>query len=207
VSGFAYGCCVGSWHKFMRYVEPKVRGRLTFATSGHSGIVAAYNGIINALQHRDVDGLILVHDDLEILDVQVAELTFRNTLADPDVGLVGVAGGGGNSLYWWEHDPIGHQLTDKTNIDFGQRTGDVTLIEGSIMVLSPWLIRTLRFDPIFTGFHGYDEIGTQVKLAGKRVVVADVDTHHHNMMGYVSEESAATCRLANKLYQDKWSLP
>jgi hypothetical protein len=206
VSGFAYGCCVGSWHKFMRYVEPKVRGRLTFATSGHSGIVAAYNGIIDSLQHCDVDGLILVHDDLEIMDPD-AEVKFRTALSMPGIELVGVAGGGGDSIYWWEHDPIGHQLTDKMNIDFGRRTGFVTLIEGSIMVLSPWFLRNLRFDPRFTGWHGYDEIGMQVKTTGRRTYVVDVDTHHHNPMGYRSEESAAECRLANVLYQDKWSLP
>src|SRR3954463_14789503 len=124
MSGFAYGCCVGSWDKFMRYALPgnfirdRQESRLVFATSGHSGIVAAYNGIIDALQHREVDGLILLHDDLEIRDPD-AEEKFRDWLRDPTVGLIGVAGGGGDSIYWWEHDPVGHQLTDKLNVDFG----------------------------------------------------------------------------------------
>jgi hypothetical protein len=120
--------------------------------------------------------------------------------------MVGVCGGGGQELYWWSHAPIGHQRTNKRLIDFGQRSGPVTLIEGSVMALSPWLVRNLRFDPIFEHWHGYDEIGMQVRATGKKTVVVDVDTFHHNDEGYPSEESAEQCRIANKLYQEKWSL-
>lgn len=175
------------------------------ALAGQPGIVPAYNTIIDAYAGRELDALILLHDDLELTDPD-AEAKLLAPLADPDVGLVGVAGGGGDSIYWWNHNPVGHQLTDVMNIDFGQREGDVTLIEGSVMVLSPWLLANLRFDLRFTGYHGYDEIGQQVRAAGKRVVVVDVDTHHHNPMGYASEESAAMCQLAAQLYQEKWGL-
>lgn len=204
---FAYGCCVGSWSKFNKNVLGSVPAdRLLFATSGNTGIVKAYNGILEmARHHADLDGLILLHDDLEMFDPH-AEFKFSAALTEPGVELVGVAGGGGSSLYWWEHNPVGHQLTDVMFIDFGARTGDVTLIEGSCMVLSPWVIEHVRFDSRFTGFHGYDEIGMQVKAMGKRVVVADVDTHHHNPMGYRSEKSAVECRRANELYREKWSL-
>ncbi len=46
----------------------------------------------------------------------------------------------------------------------------------------------------------------QVRAQGKRVVVEDVDTHHHNPMGYRSPESAAECRRANQLYREKWNI-
>lgn len=201
-----YGCCVGSWDKFTANVAPRTAGRPMMALAGQPGIVHAYNTIVAAAFARhDLDALILLHDDLELTDPD-AEAKLLAPLTDPDVGLVGVAGGGGDSIYWWNHNPVGHQLTDVMNIDFGQREGDVTLIEGSVMVLSPWLLANLRFDPRFTGYHGYDEIGMQVRAAGKRVVVVDVDTHHHNPMGYASEESAAMCRRAAQLYQEKWGL-
>jgi hypothetical protein len=204
----AYGCCVGSWDKFTRYVAPHAarRGRRVIATSGHDGIVVPYNSMLDQASSWGLDALVLVHDDLEILDPH-AEEKFLEALAEPGVELVGVAGGGGGrSLYWWEHAPVGHQLTDVMNIDFGQHVGDVELVEGSVMAISPWLMSHRRFDPRFTGWHGYDEIGMQVRGAGRRVVVVDVDTHHHNPMGYRSEASAAECRLANKLYQEKWGL-
>jgi hypothetical protein len=201
-----YGCCVGDWDKFGAYVAPRTAGRLVIATSGHSGIVAPYNMIMGiAAGIADLDALVLVHDDLEITDPD-AEAKFLAALAEPDVALVGVAGGGGQSIYWWEHAPIGHQQTDVRFIDFGTRAGTVTLIEGSIMVFAPWAVRQFAFDPIFTGFHGYDEIGKRITYAGPRVVVADVDTHHHNPEGYASAESAASCRKAAALYQEKWGL-
>jgi len=202
---FAYGCCVGSWEKFQRNVVPHVGpNRPLLALAGSDSIVFTYNLILDAFA-GDVDALVLLHDDLEITDPD-AELKFADALAEDDVELVGVAGGGGKSLYWWEHDPVGHQPTDVMNIDFGRRTGDVELIEGSIMVLSRWAIENVRFDSRFTGFHGYDEIAMQVRAQGKRVVVEDVDTHHHNPMGYRSPESAAECRRANQLYREKWNL-
>src|SRR5689334_20490884 len=156
----AYGCCVGSWEKFQSNVVPftEARGRRVIATSGHTGIVQAYNMMLDAVVGWKLDAFVLLHDDLEIVDPN-AEEKFMVALEDRDVGLVGVAGGGGDSIYWWNHNPVGHQWTDVRHIDFGLRSGDVTLIEGSCMVLSPWLIRYLRFDQRFTGWHGYDEIG------------------------------------------------
>lgn len=202
----AYGCCVGSWEKFQRNVVPRTENRRVIASSGHLGIVAAYNMILEAVQdEHDLEALVLLHDDLELLDPD-AEAKLTAPLADPTVGLVGVAGGGGDSIYWWNHSPVGHQRTDVRLIDFGTREGDVTLIEGSVMVLSPWVVRNLRFDPRFTWFHGYDEIGMQVKFHGKRAVVVDVATHHHNSEGYTSEYSAERCREAAELYREKWHL-
>jgi hypothetical protein len=203
---FAYGCCVGSWDRFMANVEPRVpEGSLLFATSGHTGIVNAYNAILDGAVNLtyDIEGLILVHDDLEITDPH-AEEKFSAALADPLVGLVGVAGGGGESIAWWEHGPIGHQRTDVVDIDFGTRVGDVKYLEGSIMVLSLWAINSLFFDEQFTDFHGYEEISMQVCSAGKRVVVADVDTHHHTQMGFKSTESSEQWMHANELYRRKW---
>lgn len=204
----AYGCCVGSWDKFTRYAAPSVpEGRRLLAKFGYPGIVPAYNEVLDTVQHwDDLEALVLLHDDLELLDLQ-AEAKLVAPLRDPDVGLVGVAGGGGASIYWWNHEPVGHQQTDRRLIDFGPREGDVTLLEGSVLVLSPWVVRHVRFDPRFTWFHGYDEIGMQVRFEGKRCVVVDVDTWHHNPEGYASEESAARCREAAELYRQKWSLP
>lgn len=201
-----YGCCVGNWEKFNSYVAPRTLDRSVITKFGYSGIVKAYNEILDTVAEiHDLKALILLHDDLELIDPN-AEAKLLAPLDDPDVAMIGVAGGGGDTIYWWNHSPVGHQRTDVRLIDFGPREGDVTLIEGSVMVLSPWLVRSLRFDPRFEHWHGYDEIGMQVRAAGKRTTVVNVDTHHHNPEGYPSEESAAQCRLANELYQAKWGL-
>jgi len=201
----AYGCCVSSTDKLNQYVIPRLPGHPLFIRVGQTSIAEAYNSILDEAMTVDVEVLILLHDDLEITDPE-AEEKFLAAL-EPDVYLVGVAGGGGtNGLAWWTVDPVGHQRTDALNIDFGCRTGDVDLLEGSILVFSAEAVRTLRFDTAYPGFHGYDEIAAQAHNLGKRVVVADVDTHHHNSMGFKSTASAEEWLAADRRYREKWGI-
>lgn len=201
----AYGCCVGSWNKLAANVIPRIGDRPLLALSGQTCIGAAYNTILDAYTGTGLDALILLHDDLEITDPN-CETKFLTALAEPDVMLAGVAGGSGrHGLAWWNHTPVGHQQTDAMSIDFGPRTGDVDLLEGSVLVFSPKAIAELRFDLRFDGFHGYDDIGMQAAQAG-RVVVVDVDTHHHTAMGFKTPESQTQWWDADRLYRDKWQL-
>lgn len=198
-----YGCCVGSWDKFNRYVVPRTEGRQVMALSGQICIGAAYNAILDAARHADM--LILQHDDLEIVDPQ-AEAKLAAALAQPGALLAGIAGGSARGgLGWWNHDPIGHQRTDAMDIDFGSRTGQVDLLEGSLLAFSPVAVRTLRFDLRFDGFHGYDDIGMQASREGRAVVV-DVDTHHHNPMGFKSAQSHEEWLEADRRFRDKWQI-
>jgi hypothetical protein len=206
----AYGVCVSSWDKFRDYVAPGLSSMTSsvHALHGRAAIAQAYNQILDACSFDGTEVLILQHDDLEITDPDgVAKLLAP--FEDSSVALVGVAGGGGaHGLAWWGQSPIGHQRTDVMDIDFGTRTGDVDLLEGSLLVFSRWAIRNLRFDESFPGFHGYDEIAMQVKgyFPDRRNVVVDVDTHHHNAMGFKSPESHAEWLAADELYRKKWNL-
>lgn len=203
----AYGSCVGSWNKFQRNVVPAAGDyeRPLMALSGQSSIAVAYNMILAAYQDHDLDALILLHDDLEITDPQ-AEEKILAAVAEPDVALVGVAGATSiPGLNWWDaFDTVGHQLTDSMFIDFGPREGDVASLEGSILAFSPWAIHNLRFDTQFPGFHGYDEISMQALAEGKRVVVRDIDTHHHTKVGFSSTQSQEQWLLCNELFRKKW---
>lgn len=201
-----YGCCVGDWYRFARNVAQRINpARTILAISGQRSIAVAYNTILDAFAARDVDAVILLHDDLEITDPD-AEAKFLAEMEDPAVMLVGVAGGDGqHGLAWWNHSPVGHQQTDAMNIDFGPRRGDVTLLEGSILAFSPAALRAVRFDPQFPGFHGYDEIGMQAAQLG-RVVVADVDSHHHSAMGFKTAASHEDWLGSDRLYRGKWNL-
>lgn len=212
MSDLAYGVCVGSWDRFNRYVVPKTEGREVIGISGQTSIAVAYNRILGALGEDGIPygpfhGLILQHDDLEILDPGKAECAILTALAEPDIALVGVAGGDARSgLAWWNIDPVGHQLTDSMNIDFGRRTGDVTLLEGSLLAFSPWAMENLQFDENMPGFHGYDEIAMQAVKRGKRVVVVDIDTHHHSTLGFDSLDSHAEWHRADEYFRKKWGL-
>jgi Glycosyltransferase like family len=203
----AYGVCVGSWDRFNQYVVPRTQGREVVGISGQTSIAVAYNKILDMYRHWPPDGLVLLHDDLEILDQAKAEAAILEAFQDPEVALVGVAGGDARSgLAWWNIDPIGHQATDSMNIDFGRRTGDVTLLEGSFLAFSPWAIGNLLFDQKYEGFHGYDEIAMQAIKAGKRVVVVDIDTHHHSTLGFDSLDSHAQWHKADQRFREKWGL-
>jgi hypothetical protein len=203
----AYGVCVGSWDRFNQYVVPRTQGREVMGISGQDSIAVAYNKILAAFICYPTAGLILQHDDLEILDPPVAEAAILEALEDPSVGLVGVAGGDAQTgLAWWNNDPIGHQLTDSMNIDFGRRSGWVTLLEGSLLAFSPWAMANLSFDESYPGFHGYDEIAMQATRKGKRVVVVDVDTHHHTTLGFDSLDSHAQWHKADERFREKWGL-
>lgn len=197
----AYGCCVGSWDKLQAYVVPKVEGRELHCVWGTTSISVAYNQILDACSGRELDALILLHDDLEITDPD-AESKFLEVLAYDQVAVAGVCGGSArNGLAWWSADPIGHQLTDTGMIDFGARRGEVESLEGSIMAFSPWALRRLRFDERFGGFHGYDHIGVRARRQGGRVVVVDVDTHHHTVTGFKSPESEAAWHEADRMFR------
>lgn len=203
----SYGCCVGSWDKFQANVAPRTQDREVATLSGQTSIAVAYNRILAAytLPVWKFPGvLVLQHDDLEITDPD-AEDKILAGFEDPTVALVGVAGGSARGgLAWWNHDPIGHQLTDSMNIDFGTRTGYVDSLEGSLLAFSPWAIQWLRFDVQYPGFHGYDEISMQVKQKGKRCLVVDVDTYHHTQVGFKSRDSEDEWLQADKRFREKW---
>jgi hypothetical protein len=203
VTRVGYGVCVGSWDKFTRNVAPRTEGRPLVALYGQTQLTTAYNTILDAYRGRDLDAVILLHDDLEITDPR-AERKFLEAMA-ADVALVGVCGGKGDkTLAWWTSETVGHQMTDSGMLDFGPRTGDVAFIEGSIMVFGPWAVENLRFDERYPGFLGYDDVCLTARAAGKRVVVADVDTHHHSTVGFKSPEIARAWDVAEEIFQEKW---
>lgn len=203
----SYGCCVGSWDRFQANVVPRTMDREVVALYGQTSIALAYNKILTAYAQptRPLPrALVLQHDDLEITDPN-AEEKILEAFQDPTVALVGVAGGSAaQGLAWWNVDPIGHQLTDSMNIDFGARTGYVDSLEGSILIFSPWAIQYLEFDLHYPGFHGYDEISMRVKAKGKRNLVIDLDTYHHTKVGFDSVASQNEWLRADKRFRERW---
>lgn len=209
----AYGCCVGDWGRFTRNVVASVpAGRSLIGLQGATSLAAGYNQIIEAYRRsrdvRDLEAVILVHDDLEITDPN-AEEKFLKALDAPDVALVGVAGGKGrDSLLWWNSEKVGHQTTDSGLLDFGPREGDVAFLDGSILVLSPWALWNLSFDERYPDFRsGYDDICLHTfDWPGKRNVVADVDTHHHTTVGWKSPQIEAAFMASEEIFREKWGI-
>jgi hypothetical protein len=203
MSSVAYGCCVGSWERFNRYVLPAAGEAPVLGLSGQTSIADAYNVMLRwAAAAEDIEMLILQHDDLEITDPDHVAKFAAAFEADEEAHLLGVAGGNARGgLAWWNHDPVGHQRTDAMMIDFGPRAGPVDLVEGSLLAFSPWAIENVRFDSR-PGFHGYDAVAMQVSHA----TVVDVDTHHHTALGFDNEASHQDWLAADQWFRQKWSI-
>jgi hypothetical protein len=200
-----YGCCVGTWDKFHRYVESRIpEGRPVLTASNQKSISVAYNAILDGFRVYDLDAVILIHDDLEMIDPLTEEKVLQALASEPEVAIVGVAGGG-PSMSWWNVDPIGMQITDSGPLYFGdsRRFGDVDIVEGSFFAFSPWAIQELRFDERYE-FLGYDDVCLHAREAGKRVVVADIDTHHHSTVGYKSESVRLMWERSEVIFNEKW---
>ena len=104
----------------------------------------------------------LVHQDTELVDPAFCTKV-RAALGDPDVGVVGCIGAlGVRSIAWWEgsvswasfihrYGELGRRRSARLRLGRRDRppfarTGEVDVVDGFLLVLSPWVVRNLRFD-------------------------------------------------------------
>lgn len=211
-----YGCCVGSWDRFHANVRPG-DGRLVVATSGQQHIAVAYNGILDMFaryhnKHGDLAGVVLQHDDLEIVD-PAGDEKIRSLLELYPAGVIGVAGATTiHGLDWWNAQTWGRQKVNDRMLQFGAlnpgpvATHEAHMLEGSLLILGIEAVRQLLFDTRFAGFHGYDELTYRAWRQGFDVMVADIDTFHHTSLGGSSAEKMAAWFEANRIFKEKWNL-
>jgi GT2 family glycosyltransferase len=204
-----FASCVADDEKFRRFAAPglglAMEDDSAFVRVSHpTSIFVAYNGVLDALAGRDdVEAVVLLHEDTEVRDPAFAAKV-RAALADPSVAVAGVVGARGIAgLAWWEGTCFGRVDESRGLIDHGGGVHDVDVVDGLLLVLSPWAVRTLRFDDrTFTGFHAYDaDLCLQARAAGRRVVVLDTDVCHHTKGGYGDVEAY---RAADAAFRAKW---
>jgi hypothetical protein len=183
-------------------------------------IFARYNALIDrAAALEDLEALVLVHQDAEIVSPDFcAEV--RRVLADPEVGLAGCAGAiGVRSIAWWEGSvtcaSFLHRYADHGGGEIPAcswswvdapayaHLGEVETLDGFLLVLSPWAVRTLRFDEDLGLLHGYDlDFCLQVREAGRKVVTANVRAiHHHALEPFSDREGWVRAHIA---VAEKW---
>jgi GT2 family glycosyltransferase len=207
----AFASCVGSPEKFREYAAPGLRlacepDSLVAEVTTSTSIFEAYNEVLEAFSERDdLEALVLLHEDLEIVDHGFCAKV-RARLADPGIAIMGVVGAlQPRGLAWWEAAARGRCLESRGLVDFGGGFHDVDVVDGLLMVLSPWAVRSLRFDgERFSGFHAYDaDLCLQARAAGKRVVVDEIAVMHHTKGGL--GDSEAYWRN-DALLVEKWGL-
>jgi len=182
-------------------------------------IFASYNALLDHFAPReDLEALVLVHQDAEIVDDDFCAIV-RRTLQDPDVGVVGCEGAVGvRSIAWWEASVTCGSFINRYDEHGGgdlpsfswawseapayARMGEVETIDGFVMVLSPWVVRNIRFDEGLGSFHGYDlDLCLQVRQTGRRVMTADFRAIHHRQLDMVPDPEEwveAQVRMAGK---------
>jgi GT2 family glycosyltransferase len=205
VTAIGFGCCVGDWGRFERNVAPRLEGRQVMALGGQRSIAVAYNRILDWAIGARLDALVLAHDDLQIVDINIETAVLDAVARFAVAGVVGASQECAD-LAWWNYGLIGLQNTDSGQVGPATGFGQATAVDGSIMLLSRWAMRSVRFDTQYLGFHGYDvDYCRQVRDLGRQVGVVELATHHHTTLGWKSPEVLTSWAEADRHYRRRWA--
>jgi hypothetical protein len=206
----AFGTAITKPEVFRRCAEPGIRraaepGSEVLALPATGSIFHSYNALLDRAGARDdLEALVLVHQDAEIVDADLCDKV-RDALADPAVGAVGCVGAiGVRSIAWWEASVTLASFINRYEEHGGgdlhsfswawddappyAHTGEVETLDGFLLVLSPWAVRSIRFDETLGEFHGYDlDFCLQVREAGRKVVTADFRAIHHRPLEMIPD--------------------
>lgn len=220
----AFGCSITDPAMYDKAAGPGIAlaaeaGSAIFSRAAAGSIFRSYNLLMDtAAACDDLEALVIVHQDAEIADPDFC-LKVREALADPDVGVVGCVGAVGvRTIAWWDGSVTWasfiHRYSefgggDLPAFSWGERmpayaqTGEVDVVDGFVLVLSPWVVRNVRFDESLGQLHGYDlDFCLSVREAGKKVVTADLKTVHHHSLDLVSNPD--TWIQAHIAVAEKW---
>jgi hypothetical protein len=220
----AFGCPITKGRLYERYARPGIGlvaepDSEVLAYQSGGSIFRAYNELMDlAAKHEDLEALVLLHQDSELIDPEFCR-KIRAALEDPDVAIVGCAGAiGARNISWWEGmvtwASFSHRYEEMgggeipglsfhvDRVPSYATTGEVDVIDGFVIVMSPWAVRNLRFDESLGLLHGYDlDICLQAKAAGKKVVTTDFRAIHHHSLDLIGDQEAwiaAHMRIAEK---------
>jgi Glycosyltransferase like family len=220
----AFGSAIVEPRAYERWAEPGIRRAAepdspVLAYRAQRSLFRSYNLVLDrAAAHDDLEALVLLHQDTEIVDPEFCAKV-RRVLSDPEVGVIGVIGAiGVRSIAWWEGSVTWasfiHRSSEHGGVDLPgfawdadkrpayARTGEVDVVDGFLMVLSPWVVRNVRFDESLGRLHGYDvDFCFEVRARGRKVVTADLRVIHHHSLELVSDPEGwveAHMRVAEK---------
>ena len=202
----AFGSPISGAEAYRRYAEPGIRRAAeadsqVLAYAAVEPIGRAYNLILEAAAALDeLEALVLVHPHTEIADPAFCT-KIREALSDPDVGVVGCAGARDvHSIAWWEADVVlgkvrqqyeeygGGEIDSVSWAALGAAPAEVEAVDGQLLVLSPWVVRNVRFDETLLLNHGFDlDFSLRVREAGRKLIVADLEITHHRSLELISD--------------------
>jgi SAM-dependent methyltransferase len=175
-------------------------------------LVRACNELLDEAARIDgLTALVMLHQDTELCDAAFAAKV-RARLADPEVAIVGALGVRrvrSGAMWMPGHVGFGRITEELFGVERVLATGntkgahEVDAVDGFLLVLSPWAIRNLRFDPAFDAvFHSYDlDLCFQARARGKKVVVEQIDVVHRRRPRVIDE----SLKNAATIWRRKWS--
>ncbi len=205
----AFGTLVADQKKYEQWAQAGIlrcseNSTVITTDSGARSIAAGYNSIIDRVKNcPELEALVLLHEDTEITDPDFC-VKVRARLHDTSVGLIGVIGARNvTHLAYWLGDIKGSVEESTRTVSGGPGPHEVDAIDGLLMVLSPWAVRTVRFDEAtFTAFHGYDiDYSFAVRKGGRRVVADALDVIHHTKGNY---GDVTQYLIASRAWREKW---
>jgi hypothetical protein len=203
----AFGSPIMDPEAYRRYAGPGIRaaaepGSQVYAFAAVGSICRSSNLVLDAAAARDdLEALVLVDQATEIADPDFCTKV-RRVLSDPDVAIASCLGARDvRGIAWWEgsvsRGPVLHRYHEhgggeRPAFAWARRTaplGEVDSVDGSLLVLSPWAVRNVRFDESLSLGHGYDlDYSLQVRAAGRKVVTADLGAVRHHSLKLVRDQ-------------------
>ncbi len=202
----AFSATVTEPEPYRRYAEPGIRLAaeadseiFAFAASGTIG--RGYNLLLDAAAaYRELEALVIVHPHTEIADPDLCDKV-RAALANPEVAVASCAGAGGvATIAWWEGrvsaGKVIHRYTENGGGEMPAYSwarpesppAAVDTVDGSLLVLSPWAVRHVRFDEGLHFGHGFDlDYCRQVREQGRTVVTFDTRVIQHRSLDIISD--------------------
>lgn len=188
-NAFAFAVCVGPGVHYEAVCRPAIerfrRPQDALITVYESrSMFEAYDEIFTtAAGIAGCQGVLAFHDDVELRSDPIPELELL--LEVENLGLAGALGGAaGTSLAWWREQPERRGwIADLRKVhDHGSGHHVVDVVDDVALFIPRATLETIRFRG--SPYRGYEGLGvilsSYVHRAERRVVVAELDTFHHN---------------------------
>ena len=219
----AFGTYIGEPEPYRRYTEPGIRlvaeadsAVFPFAVVGQVG--RTYNLIMEkAAEHDDLEAVVLMHPHTELVDPDFCSKV-REALSCPAVAVAGCIGATGvRTLAWW-HGQVNCGPVRQRYNEYGSgevpafswanpdlAPAEVEVVDGFLMVVSPWAARNLCFDEELIFGYGFDfDFCMQVREEGRKVVTAPFEVIQHRALDVIPEDDVDIWIQAHAQIADKW---
>ena len=217
----AFATAISDPEAYERFAAPGIE-RATepdsevYAFAAVGSTCRSHNLLLDAAAARDdLEALVVVGQHTEIDDAGICRVV-RRVLSEPDVGVAGCMGASGvRGIAWWEGEvscgPVVHRYYKYgggaiDGFPWAAATAppcEVETVDGCLLVLSPWVVRNVRFDETLAPTYGYDvDFCRQVRATGRRVVTAELAVIRHHALELIGDPELWV--EAHVRFSEKW---